>query len=159
MYEPTNLAIPLTVLLPVNLSSRCSAVKDAQRALFSHRSTLASLWHAWSMDARGRGQCRATPRRLSARTFDVQPCCAKYFGIRHNVLSMGTTDRRTIYIYIYIYIYMVRAQLYRLCGARSGSPQLLTLPSSMCTIVQTIVTSVLNELKSSDSQDSQFQLK
>ena len=32
-------------------------------------------------------------------------------------------DGRTIHIYIHIYIYhILRALLYRLCGARSGSP-------------------------------------
>ena len=37
-------------------------------------------------------------------------------------------DGRTIHIYIHIYIYhILRALLYRLCGARSGSPQLVVM--------------------------------
>ena len=40
---------------------------------------------------------------------------------------MGVTDVPYIYIYMYIYIYYMDCeQPYHLCGARSGSPQLLS---------------------------------
>ena len=59
----------------------------------------------------GRGFVRS--RGFIARELNVGSALCIFYG--------AGSDRRTIYIYIYIYI-----QPYRLCGARSGSPQLLS---------------------------------
>ena len=61
----------------------------------------------------GRGFVRS--RGFIARELNVGSALCIFYG--------AGSDRRTIYIYIYIY-YMDCEQPYRLCGARSGSPQL-----------------------------------